>query len=147
MLDLTHPVVDIAIVCSNFEKSLHFYRDCLGLEVVLDIQIPAAVATGIGLAPTGFRQVRLQSGSTLIKLMEIADPPPTRSADFGAGVRWLTFFVKDVAAEVQRLTEKGVEFVSEPISAPDTPGVVCALDPDGVLIELVQRETGAVSQK
>ena len=33
MLKLTHPIIDIAIVCSDFEKSLHFYRDLLGLEI------------------------------------------------------------------------------------------------------------------
>jgi hypothetical protein len=31
MLKLTHPVVDIAITCSDFEKSLHFYHECLPL--------------------------------------------------------------------------------------------------------------------
>jgi catechol 2,3-dioxygenase-like lactoylglutathione lyase family enzyme len=69
MLKLTHAVVDIAITCSHFEESLHFYRDLLGLEVTLDIEIPDDVAVGAGLAPRGFRQVRLKAGETLIKLM------------------------------------------------------------------------------
>ena len=55
MLELTRPIVDIAIVCSDFEKSLHFYRDCLGLEVAADLQIPEEVATGAGLAPRNRR--------------------------------------------------------------------------------------------
>ena len=70
--------------------------------------------------------------------MEIAAPPPQRTAQFAAGVRWLTFFVPDVKAECAALKAKGVEFLSAPMVAPDTPGVVCALDPDGILIELVQ---------
>ena len=70
-MKLSHPVVDLCIVCSNFEESLTFYRDKLGFEVVLDIDIPEDLATGIGLAPQGFRQVRLQAGETLIKLMDI----------------------------------------------------------------------------
>ena len=107
--------------------------------MVLDIDIPEDLATGIGLAPQGFRQVRLQAGETLIKLMDIAAPPPQRTSQFAAGVRWLTFFVPDVQAECAALKEKGVEFLSEPMVAPDTPGVVCTLDPDGILIELVQR--------
>ena len=138
-MKLSHPVVDLCIVCSNFEESLTFYRDKLGFEVVLDIDIPEDLATGIGLAPQGFRQVRLQAGETLIKLMDIAAPPPQRTSQFAAGVRWLTFFVPDVQAECAALQAKGVEFLSEPMAAPDTPGVVCALDPDGILIELVQR--------
>ena len=139
MLQLTHPIIDIAITCSNFEESLRFYHECLGLEIVLDIQIPEDVATGAGLAPRGFRQVRLQAGQTLIKLMSIESPPPTPSYDFSAGVRWLTFFVKDVWGTVEKLKQKGVEFLSEPVGAPDAGGVVCARDPDGILIELVQR--------
>ena len=138
-MKLSHPVVDLCIVCSNFEESLTFYRDKLGFEVALDIDIPEDLATGLGLAPQGFRQVRLQAGETLIKLMEIASPPPKRTAQFAAGVRWLTFFVADVKAECAALEAKGVEFLSEPMAAPDTPGVVCTLDPDGLLIELVQR--------
>ena len=138
-MKLSHPIVDLCIVCSNFEESLTFYRDKWGFEVVLDSDIPEDLATGIGLAPQGFRQVRLQAGETLIKLMDIAAPPSQRTSQFAAGVRWLTFFVSDVQAECAALQTKGVEFLSEPMAAPDTPGVVCTLDPDGILIELVQR--------
>jgi catechol 2,3-dioxygenase-like lactoylglutathione lyase family enzyme len=132
------PFVDIGIVCSRFEESLRFYRDLLGLPVVLDIQIPASVAVGAKLAPRPFRQVRLKAGETLIKLMEIDDPPGRRGADFAAGVRWLTFFVEDAWASYRERASKGVEFLSEPVVAPDAEGVVCALDPDGILVELVQ---------
>ena len=38
MFTLNHPIVDVAIICSDFEKSLHFYRDMLGLTPVLDIE-------------------------------------------------------------------------------------------------------------
>ena len=138
MLKLTHPIIDIAITCSNFEESLRFYHEQLGLEIVLDIQIPDDVATGAGLAPSGFRQVRLKAGDTLIKLMDIESPPPTPSYEFSAGVRWLTFFVEDVRQTVGALKQKGVEFLSEPVTAPDAAGVACARDPDGILIELVQ---------
>lgn len=132
------PFVDIGIVCSHFEESLHFYRDLLGLPVTLDIQIPAEVAVGAGLAPSPFRQVRLRAGETLIKLMEIQNPPPRRSADFGAGVRWLTLFVDDARQTYHDLSAKGVKFLAEPVTAPDAAGVVCALDPDGLLVEFVQ---------
>ncbi len=138
MLKLSHPIVDVAITCSNFEKSLDFYHNKLGFEIVLDLDIPADLAQDVGLAPTGFRQVRLKAGNTLIKLMDIEDAPPTPSDQFSAGVRWLTFIVDDIQGTVENLKQNGVEFLSEPISAPDAAGVVCAKDPDGILIELVQ---------
>ncbi|MBI2298406.1 MAG: VOC family protein [Armatimonadetes bacterium] len=138
MLPWLRPVVDVALVCSDFDASLRFYRDQLGLEVALEVEIPAEVAQGAGLAPRGFRQVRLRAGETLIKLMEIADPPPPRSAEFAAGVRWLTFLMEDVPAVYEELKTCGVRFLSEPVSAPDARWVVCAVDPDGLLIELVE---------
>ena len=138
MLNLSHPTVDVAITCSNFEESLDFYHNKLGFEIVLDLDIPEALAQDVGLAPTGFRQVRLKAGNTLIKLMDIESPPPTPTDEFSAGVRWLTFIVADIQKTVENLKQNGVEFLSEPISAPDAAGVVCAKDPDGILIELVQ---------
>lgn len=138
MLKLSHPTVDIAITCSNFDESLDFYHNKLGFEIVLDLEIPENLAQDIGLAPTGFRQVRLKAGQTLIKLMDIENSPPTPSDQFSAGVRWLTFFVDDIKETVENLKQNGVEFLSDPISAPDAAGVVCAKDPDGILIELVQ---------
>ena len=138
MLNLSHPTIDIAITCSNFEASLDFYHNKLGLEIVLELEIPDDLARGVGLAPTGFRQVRLQAGNTLIKLMDIESPPPTPAHGFAAGVRWLTFFVENIQGTVEALKQNGVEFLSEPISAPDAIGVACAKDPDGILVELVQ---------
>ena len=138
MLSLSHPTVDIAITCSNFAASLDFYHNKLGFELVLDLEIRDNLARDVGLAPTGFRQVRLKAGDTLIKLMDIESPPPKPTAEFSAGVRWLTFFVDDIQQTVENLKHNGVEFLSEPISAPDAAGVACAADPDGILIELVQ---------
>lgn len=138
MLNMKHPVVDIAIICSDFDRSLHFYRDLLGLEVALDIDIPDSTAVGAHLAPSGFRQVRLRAGQTLVKLVQVPSPPPPRGDAFQAGVRWLTFILEDVPATVARLQEKGVEFFAEPVGAPDAKHVVCAKGPDGLLIELVQ---------
>ncbi len=137
-MQLTHDVVDVAIVCSDFERSLTFYRDMLGLEVVLDVEVPDDVAQGVDLAPRGFRQVRLRAGRTLIKLMEIEDPPKRRPEGFSGGVRWLTFFVKDVRGLYADLLERGVPFTGPPIVPADAKQLACAVDPDGILIELVE---------
>ena len=139
MIKQTHTVVDIAIVCSDFAKSLEFYRDQLGFEIAVELEISAELATQVGLAPSGFRQVRLQAGDTLLKLMQIESPPASGSGDFSAGVRWITFFVADLKDTVAQLQGRGVEFVSDPFMY-ENGGVVCARDPDGLLIELVQRQ-------
>jgi len=138
MLDLCFDRVDVAIVCSNFEESARFYRDLLELEVAMELDIPERLATGAGLAPRGFHHLRVRAGNTLIKLMDIEGAPERGTTDFAAGVRWLTFFVHDVQAVYDKLTAKGVPFVSPPVAADDCTAIVCAKDPDGVLIEFVQ---------
>ena len=137
-LKLAHPAADLCIVCSDFAASLEFYHEILGFEEVLDIQIPADVALGAHLAPTAFRQIRLAAGHTRIKLMEIANPPNPGNTDFKAGVRWLTFIIEDLPNTVERLKTQGVKFMADSVSAPDAAHVICAVDPDGLLIELVQ---------
>ena len=129
--------IDVAITCYDFEASLEFYRDTLGFDVVVDTQISDEVATGIGLASSGFHQVRLQAGGTLIKLMDIDPPPPAGSHDFAAGVRWLTIYVMDIRAVIADLSEKGVEFLAEPLTGKHATAVA-ARGPDGLLIEFAQ---------
>ena len=82
--------------------------------------------------------MRLKLGETLIKLVEVQSTLPPKTIDFQAGVRWLTVIVEDVPQVAASLKEKGVEFLSEPVSAPDAAYVVCAAAPDGILIEFVQ---------
>lgn len=139
-MKFTLPRLDVALVCSNFDESLHFYRDLLGFEVAMELDIPDPVAKSAKLAPRGFHQVRLKVGDCLIKLMSIEDPPARRTPDFAAGVRWLTLFVEDVRATYDELRAKGVPFLGEPVAPDDAAWIVCAVDPDGVLIELVQIE-------
>ena len=115
MLKLTHSTIDIAIVCSNFKESLHFYQHCLGLEIVMELEIPAEVARGAKLAPEGFHQVRLQAGNTLIKLMDIAFPLASVSDQFKPGVRWLIFFVENIQQTVSTLEQRGLTFLSLPV--------------------------------
>ena len=143
--DPDYRTVDIAITCHDFDQSLRFYRDILGFDVVVDLEVSAEIATGIGLASRGFHHVRLQAGNTLIKLMDIEPPPGEATHAFAAGVRWLTIFVKSVEATRDYLKEKGVDFATEPYTVreeDEQPGVrgsaVAAIAPDGLLVEFVQ---------
>ena len=147
MIELQRSSLDLCIVCSNFDDSLNFYHKLLGFEIVAETEIPAEVALKFGLAPMGFRQVRLKAGDSLLKLMEIKTPLKKGShqfSQFSTGIRWVTFFVKDVQSTYTTLSSAGVHFLSEP-HAVDTvkgedpiAGIVCAVDPDGLLIEFLQ---------
>lgn len=138
MVKIIRSNVDIGIVCSNFQDSITFYRDTLGLPVVEEIRVSDEIAIKSGLAPSGFRQVRLKAGDTLIKLMQIQTPPREGTSYFKSGVRWITLFVDDINSVYSNLTAKGVEFLSEPLNPKDAQWIVCAYDPDGILIEFVE---------
>ena len=138
MVSLVRPNVEICIVCSDFQESLRFYHELLGLEIVMDINIDGGFASEVGLAPRGFRQVRMMAGETVIKLMDIEPPPSPRTEEFAAGVRFITFFTANLRATYDDLKRKGVRFLSEPIDAEGWGVVVNAVDPDGVLIEMFE---------
>jgi catechol 2,3-dioxygenase-like lactoylglutathione lyase family enzyme len=144
---LTSPTVDIAIVCSNFRASVDFYQGALGLEVHKDLEIPERLAVPSGLAPSGFRHLRLSAGKTLIKLMEIDSAPPVRPPEFEAGVRWLTFFVADLDEALTVLKGRGVPFLSDRLEGL-AGAFACAQAPDGVILEFVElyaTQTGKTS--
>ena len=136
-LALSDGIVDIGIVCSDFEAAVDFYVSKLGLPVAFDLQIPDHLAVPSGLAPSGFRHVRVRAGAALIKLMEIASPPDPQPAEFRAGVRWLTFRVMDLTATVAALERRGVTFLSAPLRGL-AGSFVCAQAPDGVILEFVE---------
>jgi glyoxylase I family protein len=140
-LELSDGTLDVAIVCSDFDASVDFYVNKLGFPIAADLEIPERLAVGSGLAPSGFRHVRVRAGHALIKLMQIDEPPPSPPSDsFAAGVRWLTFRVIDIQATVQLLQSRGVAFLSEPLAGL-AGSFVCAQAPDGVIIEFVELYT------
>ena len=136
-IDPERRTVDVAITCSNFEESLHFYRDVLGFEIVVDTEISGEIATRLGVAPRGFHQVRLQAGDSLIKLMDIESPPPPAPHGFASGVRWLTVYVEDIDSTIGELKKKGVEFLADPVRGQHA-AAVAAIAPDGILVEFAQ---------
>ena len=138
MVKLLKDNLDICIVCNDFEESLRFYRDIMGFEVYMDVNIDAETATQLDLAPKEFRQVRMKAGETSIKLMQIDPPPPPRSDAFAAGVRWITYYVSDLQGTYKKMKEQGVRFLSEPVEAKGWGDVVCAVDPDGILVEMYE---------
>ena len=136
-LDPKRPAFDVAIICSNFEESLRFYRDVLGFEIVVDTEISDEIATRLGVAPRGFHQVRLQAGDSLIKLTDIESPPPAAPHGFASGIRWLTLYVEDINSTIEDLKQKGVEFLADPVRGQHA-AAVAAIAPDGILIEFAQ---------
>jgi catechol 2,3-dioxygenase-like lactoylglutathione lyase family enzyme len=146
IFELTEPRIDVAIVCADFDTSLDFYHQRLGLEIAYDVEIDTERAVRSGLAPGPFRHVRLRAGNALIKLMQIDPPPAADQGGFHAGVRWLTFFVRDLDDTIKHLTERRVAFLSEPVRGL-AGRFACVQAPDGVILEFVQLFRHALAQE
>jgi len=121
--------VDVGIFVSDIKKSLDFYQRILGLEKTEEVQ-------------TGFGTLhRLRYGTSDVKLMDPKKVPPAGliGLEKQLGIRYLTFVIRDLSDLCAVLKQKGVEF-----TIPETqirPGTRIAMvkDPDGNIIEFVER--------
>jgi catechol 2,3-dioxygenase-like lactoylglutathione lyase family enzyme len=151
------PLVRTAILVRNLERSVRFYAEVLGLEETrLDATITDPRAAGLlGHPGDTIQNVRIiKSGGPpvgMIGLFEIDplqgdDPIPSGSAR--AGETCLVFYVRDLADLEARLAEAGAEIVGPAtdisIRAGHSSREMIFRDPDGVLINCIERTPGAV---
>ena len=97
---LIQHVHHVAIICSDYEASKHFYVTILGLPIIRET----------------FRQERdsykldLQVGNrTMIELFSFPESPPRKTRPEACGLRHLAFAVADLDEAVLYLNNQGVE--------------------------------------
>ncbi|HEV7344729.1 MAG TPA: VOC family protein [Devosia sp.] len=122
----------VGMTSSDLDRTIGFYCDLLGLSLALrkaNGQVEVAfLDTGSGM---------LEVACPLADVARSRDVPPHE-----AGMRHLTFAVGSVDAMVERLEAAGVEIIERPRPAFFTEMIKCVAfvrDPDGVLVELVER--------
>jgi glyoxylase I family protein len=101
----------IAIICSDYEKSKHFYTQILGLKIVREV----------------YRKERdsykldLQVGDQYqIELFSFPNPPARPSRPEATGLRHLAFEVEDIVAAIAAIALHVV--VTEPIRVDEFTG-------------------------
>jgi catechol 2,3-dioxygenase-like lactoylglutathione lyase family enzyme len=131
---------------SDVERSVAFYRDVLGLELLsLAERDPgfSARISGIPGAHMKTAYLRTPDGHR-VELIQYLSPPgqalDMRTSNAGNG--HLALNVDDLRALYARLKSQGVAFKSEPLEIPGGPNrgnlAVYCTDPDGITIELIQ---------
>jgi catechol 2,3-dioxygenase-like lactoylglutathione lyase family enzyme len=136
-----------AVIASDVDVSLRFYRDGLGLEVLMDHEFDGDWRTLFGAPADRLRSVFLgdldSSDAGIVELVtfgaggdggDAPEPAPPRCGFF-----LLSFFV-DVEATLARLAALGFDQPARRIRVPGPGGDVdmaTVRDPDGVLVELV----------
>jgi catechol 2,3-dioxygenase-like lactoylglutathione lyase family enzyme len=133
---------------SDLDRSVAFYRDLLGCEVIATQEKQGgylAAIVGYPDAHVRMAHLRLPDGEHVLELFEYLAPAGSR-ADVeprNVGASHLCLVVDDLQALYERLRERGVDsFVSPPVEVDtgiNTGGHGLYLrDPDGITVELFQ---------
>ena len=140
-------VSHVAICVRDLERSLGFYRDLLGMRVVLD----QVQDTTRGNLPHTYKNVHTQrrvvhlrygEGDTvpfLVMSEHPGDPPDGEPIKLDqVGISHISFTVPDVAALARELLAKGAKICGPPDAFTNPSGPVGSaffFDPDGILVQ------------
>ena len=132
-----------SLTVADLDRSLHFYRDLLGVPVREQVDAAGDVFSAVsGDASEHVRIADLDLGDgRVLELIEDRDhPAPTDHAG-----SHIAFQVDDIVATYRRLVKAGVPARSKPLPLGPEAGrhwagciVVYMTDPDGATVELVQ---------
>ena len=137
----------IAVCVRDLDKSLAFYRDILGMEVVFD-QVQDTTTGGL---PHVYQHARQKRRTVHLRFGESNNNPrlvvtshPNEDPDGNpikldqVGLSHYSFSVPDTKALMAELTAKGVQLAAPPEVWTDAQGNVNSFyvyDPDGILVQ------------
>ena len=131
----------------DLERSLRFYRDLLGMEVVLEQEKQGGyLAQIVGYESAHVRMAHLAfpGGGHRLELFEYVSPEPRGQPGEprDVGITHVCLAVDDVDALFERLRTAGADFYSIPIAVDTGANAggygVYVRDPDGITLELFQ---------
>jgi catechol 2,3-dioxygenase-like lactoylglutathione lyase family enzyme len=139
----------ISVTCASLERSLVFYRDGLGLEVLdRGAETDARIGEILGLPGARLRFADLALGDgRLVELLEYEAPAgrTLRPQPNDAGAGHVALAVDDLEGALRRLRDHGFPSRSAPVLLDDHEGrwkdvrIAYVDDPDGFIVELIQR--------
>ena len=94
----------IAIICSDYEKSKHFYTEILGLEIMQEVYRHERQSYKLDLA---------LNGTYIVELFSFPNPPQRISRPEACGLRHLAFEVSNLETAIKRLEVYNIK--TEPI--------------------------------
>jgi len=129
MLNLNR-IHHVAIICTDYEKSKHFYTEILGLKIVREVYREERKSYKLDLEVGNQYQ---------IELFTFPDSPQRPSRPEAAGLRHLAFEVDNIGAAVAHINGFGV--ITEPIRVDEFTGkrFTFFADPDGLPVEFYEK--------
>ena len=134
----------VGLGVSDLERSLEFYRDFLGMEVIMELDISDdRIARVIGVPGAKCRIVHLNKDGMVLELFNYYESAGKNVASclrqFDYGLIHIGFEVSDFHNQVEALRKRGVEFLGEPIEFRPDVWIVYFRGPDGEVCEFRQR--------
>jgi glyoxylase I family protein len=119
----------VAIICSDYDRSKHFYVEILGFEIVREIYREERKSFKLDL--------RMENGSQL-ELFSFPSPPPRVTSPEASGLRHIAFEVENIDDVADLLRAVGVEV--EPIRLDEFTNKRFTFfrDPDNLPIEIYE---------
>ena len=119
----------IAIICTDYAISKHFYTEILGLKIIREVYREERNSYKLDL---------MLNGLYVIELFSFPDPAQRPSRPEAAGLRHLAFEVDDLDATIRGLDEKGI--VAEPVRVDEFTGkrFTFIADPDQLPLEFYE---------
>lgn len=119
----------IAIICSDYEASKHFYVNILGCSVIEETFRKERNSYKLDLAVDNGQQ---------IELFSFPDPPARPTRPEACGLRHLAFSVDDLDAAIHHLNEQGVAVEDVRIDELTNKRFTFFRDPDNLPLELYE---------
>jgi|ETNmetMinimDraft_20_1059909.scaffolds.fasta_scaffold115496_2 glyoxylase I family protein len=120
----------VELVPSDFEKSLNFYVEVLGFQLKSRRKSER---------PPMEENAFIELNGSLIELFSVKGPALASTEAWQIGCRSFGLGVEDADRAIEYLKTRGVEIATEPRTV-GTSKVAAIKDPDGLTIELVQRD-------
>ncbi|EAZ85698.1 Lactoylglutathione lyase [Bacillus sp. B14905] len=115
----------IILYVNDFEKTMSFYKDILGLQIKMQQDTYVEFDTGVTTLSINTRKsVKEEIG---LDVPELTSSTQTFE---------IAFVVEDVSATIEKLREQGVPIIKEPATKPWGQTVAYVADPDGHFIEI-----------
>ncbi len=139
----------VNLIVRDLDEMLDFYRNVLGFEVMVESEFADEIfSRGVGLPDVSMKMahLRLPGSDFRVKMYqyhEVAERQLHRVLPEQTGFRNLAFQVDDIEQGYRELINRGVSFVTPPVSLKQ-PGYeaetrLCYFhDPEGNLIEMIQ---------
>lgn len=129
MLQL-NKVHHIAIICSDYEKSKHFYTQILGLKIIREVFRTDRQSHKLDLAI---------NENYVIELFSFPNPPKRVSRPEASGLRHLAFEVDDIEQTRNYLLSHSIESETIRIDEYTEKNFFFIADPDNLPIEFYQK--------